>query len=82
MAEAMGMGMVTQKRIVFRSLFLKFLGIPTFKRKRERRTVKENEMEWQRVGRKEEGAITEDKEGEFYPGIYRQQHYVLPEFVN
>lgn len=56
------MGKVTQKRIVFRSLFLKkFLGIPTFKRKRERRTVKKSEMEWQRVGRKEEGAITEDK---------------------
>lgn len=52
MAEAMGI-MATQKRIIFRSLFLKkFLGIPTFKRKRERRTVKVSEMEWQRVGRK------------------------------
>lgn len=51
--QAKHMGMVTQKRIIFRSLFLKrFLGKPTFKRKRERRTVKVSGMDWQRVGRK------------------------------
>lgn len=75
-AETKNMGMVTQKRIIFRSLFLKkFLGIPAFKRKREKRTVKVSGTEWQRVGRK---TSTESFTLEYTGNIY----YVLLEFVD